>query len=281
VSVKNIGTHCPECGYDSSKGISPKVLLTSIQVSRKIATTLFIGIVIAAIISFIEVPILHFGLTYINVLIHELGHALFGWLSGYQSIPAFDIHHGGGVTMHLGGEPNKIILAGVIVVWGALIHKAKRHPALLVTSIAGGLIWGLCLFLGWDRTITLYAGHGGSLAMAGVFIFRGFSSISVESSLARVTYFTVAAFMLIEEFTFTHNIQHDAMFRNRYLDGKGGIVNDFDQLSDILPGNMFDLMNLHSALCLSIPICAYAVYTLYNVCRRSSYIINEVERRGK
>ena len=35
---------------------------------------------------------------YFVVLVHEMGHAIAGWLFGYPSLPAFDFTYGGGVT---------------------------------------------------------------------------------------------------------------------------------------------------------------------------------------
>ena len=37
-----------------------------------------------------------------KTLVHEMGHAIFGWLFGYPSFPAFDVIWGGGVTIHTG-----------------------------------------------------------------------------------------------------------------------------------------------------------------------------------
>ena len=103
--------------------------------------------------------------------------------------------------------------------------------------------------------------------MAGIFIFRGLSSISIHHYAERISYFFLSSFVLIGEYIFTHNIKHDAVFRNDYLNGKGDILHDFDKLADQLPRNMFDLVNIHTGLCIAVPILTYLIYVIYNFSR--------------
>jgi hypothetical protein len=46
------------------------------------------------------VPLLKHIFNTLIILIHEMGHMIFGWVLGYPSAPAFDLTYGGGVTFH-------------------------------------------------------------------------------------------------------------------------------------------------------------------------------------
>ena len=85
-------------------------------------------------------PLLRVLVGYMVVLVHEIGHALAGWIFGYPSLPAFDFRYGGGVTLHQ--EQSWWIVAGVFgllagAVWVFRANRASRcwpkdfpmHPA--------------------------------------------------------------------------------------------------------------------------------------------------------
>src|SRR5205085_4916566 len=55
-----------------------------------------IGLVLAIVIT--AIPFARFIFHPIIILVHELGHAVAGWLLGYPSIPSFDFVYGGGIT---------------------------------------------------------------------------------------------------------------------------------------------------------------------------------------
>ena len=59
---------------------------------------LAVGLGIAAIV--FAVPLLKHIFGTLMILIHEMGHMIFGWILGYPSVPAFDLMYGGGVTLH-------------------------------------------------------------------------------------------------------------------------------------------------------------------------------------
>ncbi|MFT5129752.1 MAG: hypothetical protein ACI8W8_003381, partial [Rhodothermales bacterium] len=45
-------------------------------------------------------PRLHWIMSYLKILVHELGHSAVAWLFGYPGLPTFSLQHGGGVAIH-------------------------------------------------------------------------------------------------------------------------------------------------------------------------------------
>ena len=71
----------------------------------------FGGGLVAALIA-LQFPLAEAALSGMKILVHEMGHAAFGWLFGYPSIPVFDFSYGGGVTLQHG---RSALLAALVI----------------------------------------------------------------------------------------------------------------------------------------------------------------------
>ncbi|MCP5050706.1 MAG: hypothetical protein GY940_26320, partial [bacterium] len=91
----------PEPAPESTPGPKQPVIVTGTgaeRLTRDAWKAMGIGAVITAVILYF--PFLSFVFRYMITLVHEIGHAVFGWFFGYPSVPAFDFAYGGGITMH-------------------------------------------------------------------------------------------------------------------------------------------------------------------------------------
>ena len=90
------------------------------------------GVVLAVVV--ISVPLFNHIFQTFTILVHEMGHAITGWIFGYPSFPAFDFVYGGGVTLHTGRST--VILLLFYLLAGALIFRYRGNPlTIIVVSV--------------------------------------------------------------------------------------------------------------------------------------------------
>jgi len=175
---------------------------------------------LAAAVVVCVVPFLSFALSYLVILVHELGHALLGWIFGYPSIPAFDFTYGGGVAVH---EERKLLLVvALYAAWIAGAWCARGRPRLLAAIAVGFVLWNLVAYTRCHRIAILLAGHGAELAIAGVFLHRAIGGWGTFHAAERGAYAMVAWFVVIRDTGFAWGLITDAHARRRYEDAKGG-----------------------------------------------------------
>lgn len=181
--------------------------------------SLVLGLALA--VGILLVPFFRFALSYLGVLVHELGHSAASWLFGYPAVPAFDFTYGGGVSLSFGRSP--ALLATVGVLWAGLLWQARRHPKLLavVGAVAGS--WALAAFTPVHEVLVLALGHGAELLFAGLCLHRAFTGEgTLRPRVERPAYALVAWFLLFESTAFAWGLITDPGRRQLYEDAKGG-----------------------------------------------------------
>ena len=112
-------------------------------------------------------PILRAAVGYMVVLVHEMGHAVAGWLFGYPSIPAFDFRYGGGVTLHQEQAPLLVGLVYALLVFLVWVFRSNRPSlGLVIATIA---VYSALVFTKAHDAVVLAMGHGGELLFAALF----------------------------------------------------------------------------------------------------------------
>ena len=266
--------NCPDCGRENSvvveiccqcgrqlKQHEKASWLESCLISKEATVTLIIGLIMALIIVYGHVNFLRFIMHHFLTLVHEFGHSLCGWMFGYFSVPAFDFTHGGGVAV-IDQNMNIYVRVAVYLVLGWCIYTFRRYKMILAGFIIIVICLALCQIMNWDELAILYMGHGTVAIMGGVFLFRGMSNVAVHHVVERVLYFFLAFFVLIEEFVFSRKIINNPGFRDMYLEGKGGIENDFHRIGDHLHMSVQDSIAIHSIVCIVVPVVTYLIYIL-------------------
>ncbi|MBN2713136.1 MAG: hypothetical protein JXR97_12005, partial [Planctomycetes bacterium] len=147
------------------------------------------------------VNILHVGLGGMAVLIHEMGHAIAGWLLGSASVPAFDFRYGGGVTMI--PDPSTWIF---VVIYCAFaygffaLHKNFISLGVLVFLL---IAYTIAAFTGLRGGIILAMGHGTEVIFSALFLYRAFTGKSVAHELERLAYALVGWFLVMHNVAFS------------------------------------------------------------------------------
>jgi hypothetical protein len=152
--------------------------------------------------------------------VHELGHAVSGWIFGYPSVPAFDFRYGGGLTSH---EKRQIALLAVAYVGlGAAFYRCRRHPpAVIALGVLTG-VYTLAAFTELHEILIVFMGHGFELLFAGIFFYRALSGASVKLAIERPLYAMLAFFIVLGDMRFAWGLIHDPGERAMYEEAKGG-----------------------------------------------------------
>ncbi len=161
-----------------------------------------------------------------KTLAHEFGHALFGWLLGCPSIPAFDMLHGGGVT--LVAEKSTLLLLVIYAAMGYLIYVYRKNTktVILLSILAAAHLW-LTLTTG-HSVVILFMGHGTELLIATLFIYRALSGRSIINEAERPLYAIIGFYITFYDIDMAHKLLTDLSSMAEYMDGKGGeLDNDF------------------------------------------------------
>ena len=77
-----------------------------------------------------------------KTLVHEMGHAIFGWLFGYPSFPAFDVIWGGGVTVHT--ERSTVLCILIYAGFAGLFWVYRKNRATLTVLAALVFLHAVC-----------------------------------------------------------------------------------------------------------------------------------------
>lgn len=182
-------------------------------------TSLAVGFALAVLTQVF--PLLEMLVGYFVVLVHEMGHALAGWLFGYPSLPAFDFTYGGGVTTHAGQQSRFIVFAVMSAL--AVLALAFRHNrwTLSLVIATAGLYAALAFSTAHEAVIVAF-GHGGELVFAFVFLQRAFTGSACSLPAERPLYAWLGFHVVLHNLAFAWGLATSALARQQYADAKGG-----------------------------------------------------------
>ncbi|HMK34132.1 MAG TPA: hypothetical protein VK463_03620 [Desulfomonilaceae bacterium] len=158
-----------------------------------------------------------------RTLVHEIGHAIFGWAFGYPSLPAFDFLWGGGVTLHIGRSVALCVL--VYVGFAALLYMFRKNTSTVVCLVLLAILHALLSYTRFHNVVILFMGHGTELVIGGLFIYRSLSGRAIIHPAERPLYAITGFFLVFSDIAMGFSLLTDADARADYLDAKGG---DFD-----------------------------------------------------
>jgi len=188
------------------------------------------GGLLAALLA-LQLPLVQAALSGLSVLVHEMGHAAFGWLYGYPSIPAFDFSYGGGVTLQ--HERSLLVLGAVVAAGGCGVYALRAH-ALLRNVLAALLALHVAVALTPAHEVAILAmGHGGELCFATLALHRALSGRGCKLEAERPLYGLVGWFLVLSGAQFAWRLRTSAFHRDLYAEAKGGgHWMDFSRLAD-------------------------------------------------
>jgi hypothetical protein len=233
------------------------------------------GLALAALVFL--VPFLTYVFSYMITLVHEMGHAFFGWLYGYPSIPAFDFRYGGGVTSHQ--ERVTILALGVQGVLVLAIYVFRHNPVsrALALSICAAYAWTAWTSL--HHMVTTAMGHGAELVFAAIFFHRALSGRACQTSAERPLYAFLGFFITFYDVRFAHRLLTSSFHRKLYGQAKGGgHWMDFSRLAEeYLHVSLETVALVFLFLCIVPPILAFGVN---HYRRQASALAMELRRVG-
>jgi hypothetical protein len=206
------------------------------------------------------VPFLNFVFSYLVILVHELGHAVTGWLFGYPSIPAFDLYYGGGLTMHQ--ERQAALLLAVYALFGLGFYLLRRFRRLQVVLGIIVAAYTLSAFTPMHEVLQLFMGHGAELIFAGIFLHRALDGEKVRTPAERPLYAFAGCFILLSDLRFALRLLFSAEQRQRYEEAKGGgHWMDFSRIAEEYLGTDLETVAAVFLLCCLLPaVLAFLVH---------------------
>jgi hypothetical protein len=234
-----------------------------------------IGFIIALVV--FSFPFLSFIFRYIITLVHELGHAVFAWLFGYPSIPAFDFTYGGGVTLHQ--DRQMFIVIVVYALLGGLFYLYRKNHLTLLILVFITAFYTLASFTSLHSIIILFMGHGTELIFGGIFLYRGLSGSSVVVEAERPLYAFLGYFVFTCVIEFAHRLRTSPAFRADYEEAKGGgHWMDFSRIAeDYLNVDLVSVASFFFLLCLVAPVLTYLFFRYKNYLFRFFNLIIRLE----
>jgi len=186
------------------------------------------GALLAPVFTF--TPILRYTGWFLGSLTHETGHAAAAWLCGCPAYPAIRLD-GHAAAFH---QPQQVVLA--LLVWAGLAWGtwAARHRLRVAVPLAVATLLYPLLAFTWLRELAhLLAGHLGELTFAVVFFWRALSGGFSPSLAERVTYGTVAWFLLGRNVALCFGLATSAAARAEYAgNGSFGLTNDYIRVAE-------------------------------------------------
>lgn len=185
-----------------------------------------------------------------KTLVHEMGHAIFGWLFGYPSFPAFDVIWGGGVTIHTGRSTALWIL--IYVGFGGLFWVYRKNGATLAVLAVLVILHAVSALTSIHSVLILFMGHGTELAIAGLFIYRSLSGRAVIHAAERPLYGVIGFFIVFSNINMAYKLLTNVYYREDYLSAKGGDLDmDFSVIAhDYLHSDMTSVVIVFFICCL-------------------------------
>jgi len=214
------------------------------------------------------IPWIRFILSYLVIIIHELGHTVAGWFMGYPSIPALDFIHGGGITLQL-SERLTLIPLVIYSSLGGLIYYFRRNRFTVITLSIFALLYTLIYFTRLSQLLVISMGHGLELLFIGIFLYRAITGWSCQQPGERSLYGILGFFILFYDLNFARQLLFDPVMRELYFMGKGEVLDhDFVRIArEFLQVNLSLVVVLFGLLCLLTPLATWGLYRYQNYWR--------------
>ncbi len=227
---------------------------------------LFLGAIMGFLLCLI--PWLRFILSYLVIIIHELGHTVAGWFMGYPSIPAFDFIYGGGITLQL-SERWAFIPLVIYSGLGGLIYYFRRNRLTVNTLITIALLYTLIYFTRLSQLLVISMGHGLELLFIGIFLYRAATGWHGQQPGEQSLYGILGFFILFYDLNFVRQLLFDPVMRELYFMGKGEVLDhDFVRIArEFLQVNLSLVVVLFGLLCLLTPLATWGLYRYQNYWR--------------
>lgn len=195
-----------------------------------------------------------------TTLVHEMGHAIFGWLFGYPSLPAFDLIWGGGVTVHI--ERSPLLLIVIYIGLAGLVYLYRNNRATVVVLLVLIALHALFSYTSIHSVIILFMGHGTELIIAGLFIYRCLSGRAVVHRAERPLYGIIGFFILFSDLSMAYGLLSSASYRREYLDAKGGDLEmDFIRIArDHIHSDMTSVVFVFLMCCIATLVLSFLAF---------------------
>jgi hypothetical protein len=165
-----------------------------------------------------------------RTLVHEMGHAIFGWAFGYPSLPAFDFLWGGGVTLHI--DRSKALLILIYIGFAALIYLYRKNTATTIFLVVVAVSHAIFSYTDFHSVIILFMGHGTELIIGGLFIYRSLSGRAIVHPAERPLYAVIGFFLIFSDIALGFSLLTSPDARAEYLSAKGGDIDmDFIRIA--------------------------------------------------
>jgi len=181
----------------------------------------------------VAIPMLNFIFGYLWILVHEMGHTLVSFFFAYPAIPAFDFISGGGITMRA-NERWLFLLLCIYAVWAFLLWHFRGNRLSLTVLAAALLLFAVLAHTSVHQALVLGSGHGCQLIIGGVFLYRAWANSAITSQRERPLYAGLGFNAIWDQLVFAYGLMSDSDARERYLEGKEYVDNDFVRLSSLL-----------------------------------------------
>ncbi len=215
--------------------------------------SLFSGLLLAGVFFFVR-P-LWITAQFLVIIIHELGHTIFGWLFGFASIPALDLKYGGGWAYHQARSDILLLAIYGILLWG-LYNVRNKDKAFNIGCVIL-LIYGFLAHTDGHQILIIFMGHGFELVIASVFLFRAFSGSSIIHQAERPLYGALGFFIVFNNIWFAYSLLAIPAAKHRYMLGKGGHLHDFHRIANILDLPLSVVAGFFLLTCFLPPIISY------------------------
>lgn len=153
-------------------------------------------------------------------LMHEMGHAIAGWILAHPSIPAFDLTYGGGVTAIM-DRSIPLLLTFYAILLGLMLHYRRNLATVITLCVLLGL-YALLAHTVLGKVAISFFGHGFELIFGAVFLYRALSGSAILNPAERPLYAGLGVFVFLYDIVFAAKLVFSGNERYWYTMGKDG-----------------------------------------------------------
>lgn len=162
------------------------------------------------------------GLFYMSVFFHEIGHALFGWIFGYPSLPSFDFSDGGGMAYTFDRRWLLQIAIYAAALYGLYRLKTSYYAALLIPAAILFIALAAISLTTYHNAVILIMGHGSEALIGGFMIARALFNVELIRPEERWLNAVIGFYFECNLINMCVRILHDPQYRFDYMGQKGG-----------------------------------------------------------